>query len=295
METIGYIGLGIMGRPMAANLAKAGYPLIVYNRNRAKAEAMASDGIRVASSPAEVASQTSTILVNVTDSAAVEQVVAGPGGILEGIRPGSVVVDHSTIAPAVEQALDRRLEEAGASLVDAPVSGGDIGAQQGTLAIMVGGRPADFDRLKPLLQAMGKTITYCGPVGSGQLTKLCNQILVSLNLLAVSEALAFAGRNGLDPKVMIEAVRGGAAGSWQLANLGPRIADGDFRPGFMVDLMQKDLRLVMDAAGAAGASLPGTALVHQLFNAVQARRWGREGTQSLARIVAAIPEPGQTE
>ncbi len=286
--TIGFIGLGIMGRPMALNLAKAGHRLTVYNRTRSRADAIASDRIQVADSPREVASASNLIFVMVTDSAAVESVVAGPLGLLESIRPGSLVVDMSTISPAVEQALDRRLEAVGASLVDAPVSGGDVGAQQGTLAIMVGGRRPDYERILPVLQAMGRTITYCGPVGSGQLTKLCNQILVSLNLLAVSEALAFATKNGLDPAVMIEAVRGGAAGSWQLANLGPRIVAGDFQPGFMVDLMQKDLRLVMEAAGAAHAPLPGTALVHQLFHSAQARGLGREGTQALAKVLAQL-------
>lgn len=287
-ERIGFVGLGIMGRPMALNLVKAGYLLTVYNRTRTRADAIASERIQVAGSPAEVAAGCTVIFVNVTDSAAVEEVVAGPNGILEAVKPGSVVVDLSTISPAVEQSLSRKLEAAGASLVDAPVSGGDIGAQQGTLAIMAGGRRGDFDRILPLLQAMGRTITYCGPVGSGQLTKLCNQILVSLNLLAVSEALSFARKNGLDAAVMMEAIQGGAAGSWQLSNLGPKIHRGDFRPGFMVDLMQKDLRLVMDSAAASGSALPGTALVHQLFNGAQARGWGREGTQALAKVVAGL-------
>jgi 3-hydroxyisobutyrate dehydrogenase len=283
--TIGFIGLGIMGRPMALNLAKAGHRLTVCNRTRSRAEAIASERIQVADSPREVASTCDLIFVMVTDSAAVESVVAGPQGLVETIRPGSLVVDMSTISPAVEQSLDRRLQAVGAGLVDAPVSGGDVGAQQGTLAIMVGGRRPDYERILPFLQAMGRTITHCGPVGSGQLTKLCNQILVSLNLLAVSEALAFAKKNGLDPAVMIEAVRGGAAGSWQLSNLGPRIVAGDFQPGFMVDLMQKDLRLVMEAAGMAHSPLPGTALVHQLFNSAQARGLGREGTQALAKVL----------
>ncbi|GAB4109146.1 MAG: NAD(P)-dependent oxidoreductase [Acidobacteriota bacterium] len=286
--TIGFIGLGIMGRPMALNLAKAGHRLTVYNRTRSRAEAIASDWIQVADSPRDVASACELIFVMVTDSAAVESVVAGPRGIVETIRPGSLVVDMSTISPAVEQSLDRRLQAAGAGLMDAPVSGGDVGAQQGTLAIMVGGCRPDYERILPILQAMGRTITWCGPVGSGQLTKLCNQILVSLNLLAVSEALAFAKKNGLDPAVMIEAVRGGAAGSWQLSNLGPRIVAGDFQPGFMVDLMQKDLRLVMEAAGLAQSPLPGTALVHQLFTSAQARGLGREGTQALAKVLAQL-------
>lgn len=285
---VGFIGLGIMGRPMAANLVKAGFQLVVYNRTRAKADEFASDAVEVADSPAEVARRSEVTIVIVTDSDAVREVVAGADGVLEGIREGSVVIDMSTIAPAVERELAESLHRKGASLIDAPVSGGDVGAQKGTLAIMAGGEKEAFERVRPMFEAMGKTITYCGPVGNGQVTKLCNQILVSVNLLAVSEALTFAARNGLDRKVMIEAVQGGAAGSWQLSNLGPKIVDRDFAPGFMVDLMQKDLKLVLQAADRVQASLPAAALVHQLFNAVQNREWGREGTQALARIVELL-------
>jgi 3-hydroxyisobutyrate dehydrogenase len=225
------------------------------------------------------------VITIVTDSAAVEEVVAGPQGLLGSVMPGSVVIDMSTISPAVEQRLDAELRKVSATLVDAPVSGGDIGAQNGTLAIMAGGDHDSFERSFPLFEAMGKTITYCGPVGSGQLTKLCNQILVSVSLLAVTEAITFARKTGLDPETMIEAVKGGAAGSWQLANLGPKIADRDFAPGFMIDLMQKDLRLVMEAAGTSSVCLSAASLVHQLFNAAQAKGLGREGTQALMKVV----------
>jgi len=273
---------------MALNLSKAGFLLTVYNRTRSKAEALASPSIRVASSPAEVARDSDTTIVMVSDSPDVEEVVCGSGGILEGVRAGSVVVDMSTISPAVERKLGDLLAGKGASLVDAPVSGGDVGAQKGTLAIMAGGDKTVIERILPVFQAMGKTITYCGPIGNGQLTKLCNQVLVSLNLLAVSESVAFARRNGLDPDVMIQAVQGGAAGSWQLSNLGPKIASADFNPGFMIDLMQKDLRLVLEAADRASAAMPGTSLVHQLFNSAQNRGWGKEGTQALGKILAGL-------
>ena len=193
---------------MAKNLVRAGYALAVYNRSREKAEALAGDQVIVADSPAQVAEQSDMIITIVTDSAAVEEVVAGPDGVLEGVRPGSVVIDMSTISPMVEQSLDRELQAKSANLVDAPVSGGDIGAIKGTLAIMAGGTREAFERALPLFEAMGKTITHCGPVGSGQLAKLCNQILVSVNLLGVSEAIAFARKNGLDPSTMIEAVGG---------------------------------------------------------------------------------------
>lgn len=282
---VGFVGLGIMGQPMALNLVKAGYELVVYNRTREKAEAIASDSVEVVDSAAEVARRAEVIVVIVTDNDAVRDVVAGKEGLLDGVQKEAIVIDMSTIAPAVERELAEQLSRKSAFLIDAPVSGGDVGARKGTLAIMAGGKREAFDRVLPILEAMGRTITYCGPVGNGQVTKLCNQILVSVNLLAVSEALAFASRNGLDPKVMIEAIQGGAAGSWQLSNLGPKIVDRDFAPGFMIDLMQKDLRLVLQAADRVQASLPAAALVHQLFNAAQNRDWGREGTQALARIV----------
>jgi 2-hydroxy-3-oxopropionate reductase len=287
-KCIGFIGLGIMGGPMAENLIKAGYEVIAFNRTREKADRLEKMGARIVESPAQVAKECSVVVTIVTDSPDVEEVVCGPEGIIHTVRPGTIVVDMSTIAPATEKRLYGELSKKDATLVDAPVSGGDVGAVNGTLAIMAGGDREAFDEVKPVFEAMGKSITYCGPVGSGQLTKLCNQILVSVTLLGVSEAIAFALKNGLDPAVMVEAVKGGAAGSWQLSNLGPKIIQGDFDPGFMVDLMQKDLRLVLEAADRARASLPATSLVHQLFNAAQARDRGKDGTQALSRTVAEL-------
>jgi 3-hydroxyisobutyrate dehydrogenase len=197
-------------------------------------------------------------------------------------------MDMSTISPQVERDLDRQLRAKGCALVDAPVSGGDVGAQNATLAIMAGGAREAFDRAVPIFETMGKTITYCGPVGSGQLTKLCNQILVAVTLMGVSEALVFAGKNGLDQRVMIEAVKGGAAGSWQLSNLAPRVVNRDFAPGFMVDLIQKDLRLVMESAAGAQAALPATTLVNQFFRTSQARGEGLEGTQALVKVLEQL-------
>jgi 3-hydroxyisobutyrate dehydrogenase len=294
-ERVGFIGLGIMGQPMAGHILAAGHPLTIYNRTRSRTERLASLGARVADSPAALASESPIIITMVTGSADVEEIVAGPEGVLAGIRPGAVVVDMSTISPATEKRLDEALRARGCALVDAPVSGGDVGARNATLAIMAGGDTAAIERVRPILQVMGRSITHCGPVGSGQVAKLCNQILVSVNLLAVSEALLFARGNGLDPLVMIEAVKGGAAGSWQLTNLGPRILARDFAPGFMVDLMQKDLRLVLESGAAANAPLPAAALVHQLFLSAQAHGEGREGTQSLAKVLersGALPDAG---
>jgi 3-hydroxyisobutyrate dehydrogenase len=273
---------------MAGHLQRAGYPLTLYNRTPGKTDELAAAGARVARSPAEMASAAEVILVVVTDSADVEEDVEGPGGVIEGIRPGSIVVDLSTISPATEKRLDARLREKGACLLDAPVSGGDVGARNATLAIMVGGDQAAFERVRPILEALGKSITHCGAVGNGQLTKLSNQILVGVTLLGVSEALLFAQRSGLDPEVMVRAVEGGAAASWQLSNLGPRILRGDFAPGFMVDLMQKDLRLVMETAARGGAPLPATSLVRQLFLSAQAHGEGRQGTQILGKVVQRL-------
>ena len=287
-QPVGFIGLGIMGRPMAGHILKGGHPLTVFNRTRSKTEELQAQGAAVAGSPAEVAARSTIVITMVTDTPDVEAVVAGPGGVLEGIRPGSIVVDMSTISPKAERTLDEKLRARGAALVDAPVSGGDVGARNATLAIMAGGEKQAFERVLPVLRLLGKTITHCGPTGSGQIAKLANQILVSVTLLAVSEALVFARKNDLDPSTLIEAVSGGAAQSWQLTNLGPRIIKRDFAPGFMIDLVQKDLRLVLEACSRADVSLPATGLVHQLFGSAQAHGSGREGTQGLAKVLERL-------
>jgi len=285
---VGFVGLGIMGKPMAGHLLRAGFPLTVFNRTRAKAEDLGREGASIAESPAQVAGASEVTITMVSDTPDVAEVIAGSRGILEGIRRDAVVIDMSTVSPEGERRLDGMLREKGCELLDAPVSGGDVGARNATLAIMVGGERSTFERVLPILKVMGKTITYCGPVGSGQLTKLCNQILVSVNLLAVGEALVFARKNGLDPLTMIEAVSGGAAASWQLLNLGPKIAKRDFQPGFMVELMQKDLRLILETATTNPTPLPATALVQQLFKSIQIQGYGREGTQALAKALETL-------
>ena len=269
---------------MAANLLKAGYHPVVFNRTRPKAEALREMGCRVAVNPAEVGAEADIVFTMVSDEAAVEQVISGPDGIVGGMKQGGIVVEMSTVSPECERRLAGLLSERSIQFLDAPVSGGDIGAREGTLAIMAGGDRDAFDKVYPLFQAMGKTITHCGPVGFGQLTKLCNQILVSVTLAAVCEAVAFARNTGLEPDVMLKAVSGGAAGSWQLSNLGPKIASRDYAPGFMVDLMQKDLRIVMETSQKENFAAPATALVHQLFNALQGAGLGRSGTQALAVV-----------
>lgn len=285
---VGFIGLGIMGRPMAGHLLKAGFPLTVYNRTRAKAEALAAEGARLADTPSDVARAADVIVVMVSDSPDVEAVVAGKDGVAEGVRQGAVVVDMGTVAPDTERRMAELLRARGADYVDAPVSGGDVGAKNATLAIMAGGSATALDRARPVLEKLGKSITHCGEVGSGQLAKLCNQILVGVGCLAVSEAVALARRGGLDPTVMIKAVENGAAASWQLSNLGPKMVADDVAPGFMVDLIVKDLNILERTAKAAGTVLPATEVVKRLFESAQAHGEGRAGTQVLGRVVARL-------
>lgn len=280
-----FIGLGIMGSPMAGHLLDAGLPLTLHTRTRAKAEPLLARGALWAESPQAAAEAADTVFLCLPDTPDVEAVVLGPGGILATARPGLVIVDHSTISPSATRAMAERLAAVGAAFLDAPVSGGDVGARNATLSIMVGGDEAAFRSVQPLLGRMGKTITHCGPSGAGQLTKLVNQILVTVTNLAVCESLVFAKRNGLDLGKTIAAVGGGAAGSWQLSNLGPRMVKGDFAPGFTIDLQQKDLRLVLEAAKAANLELSALRLVHRLFLEAQQAGRGREGTQALFAVV----------
>jgi 3-hydroxyisobutyrate dehydrogenase len=285
---IGFIGLGIMGSPMALRLLDARYPLAVHSRTKSKASRLSGRGAQVLNSPREVALQSDIVFLCVTETKDVEAVINGDDGIAASARRGLIVVDHSTISPAATRELADDLAKRGMILLDAPVSGGDTGAKNGTLSIMVGGDPAAFERVEPIMRSFGKTITHCGPSGTGQLTKLVNQILVSVTNLAVCEALTFARKYKLDLEKTIAAVGSGAAGSWQLANLGPKMADGNFRPGFTIDLQQKDLRLVLQAAEESNISLPAASLVHQLFAAAQAAGHGKDGTQALFTVVEKL-------
>ncbi|MGD0464472.1 MAG: NAD(P)-dependent oxidoreductase [Tepidisphaeraceae bacterium] len=285
---IGFIGLGIMGGPMAGRLLEAKYPLVVHTRTKSKASRLIGKGARWAASPAEVAAQSDVVFICVTDTPDVEGVVHGPEGIAASARRGLIVVDHSTISPAVTRQLADELARQGTHFLDAPVSGGDVGARKGTLSLMVGGDSSAFDRVEPILRILGSTITHCGPSGAGQLTKLVNQILVSITNLAVCEALTFAKKHGLNLEKTVAALTGGAAGSWQLANLGPRMIAGDFRPGFTINLQQKDLRLVLQAAESSKTSLPTASLVHQLLTAAQAAGHGKDGTQALFTVVEKL-------
>jgi 3-hydroxyisobutyrate dehydrogenase len=288
MKRIGFIGLGIMGRPMSQNLLKAGFPLTVYNRSRGPADALAAAGARVAASPGEVAGESDVVITMVTDTPDVEQVILGRGGVIEAARKGLVVIDMSTISPRATRVISARLAEAGTRMLDAPVSGGDRGAREGTLTIMVGGPEDAFNDCLPVLQAMGKKIVLMGGSGSGQLTKLANQILVAGNIMAVCECLVFAKKAGLDPKMVIDSLSAGAASSWSLVNLGPRAADGDFAPGFKVKLLQKDLKILLSSGDEMGVALPTASVAHQLYNALEASGGGEQGTQALIRVLAQL-------
>lgn len=285
---VGFVGLGIMGAPMAANLLRAGFIVTVWNRSPSRTQPLIEAGAVGADSPADVAAASEVTISCVTNSGDVEEVALGPGGVIEGAAPGSVYIDCSTISPETARKVAAALDAKGVAMLDAPVSGGDVGAQAGTLAIMAGGDAATFERCLPVLQSMGKTIVHVGPNGAGQVVKLCNQVAGGLNLLAAAEAVGLARRAGVDPEKMLEVVSAGAAGSWMLSNLAPRAVRGDYAPGFMVDLMQKDLRLVLDAAHETHTPLPGTALVSQLFQSIQADGRGRDGTQSLIDAIAKL-------
>ena len=289
MERIGFIGLGIMGVPMVGNLVKAGLIPTVWNRSQPGIDACIELGAAAAASPQAVAEASDILITIVTDSADVESVLVGrDDAAIHGLAPGTVLIDMSTISPSVTRDIANRLAERDVKMLDAPVSGGDTGAKAGTLSIMVGGDPDVLKRCQPVLEAMGSTITHCGPTGSGQTVKLCNQVAIAGALLGVCEALSLADKSGVDQERMLTAISAGAAGSWQLSNLGPKIADGDFAPGFMVRLMQKDLRLALEAGADVRQPLPNTSLVQQLYHQLQASGLGDEGTQALARVVAGL-------
>ena len=287
-EQLGFIGLGIMGGGMAANLVRAGHQVTVWNRTASRTEPLSSMGAAVAGSPREVAERSTVVMICVSDTPDVVEVTEGEDGVLAGLAAGSLVVDHSTISPSETRRLAGRVEEAGSWWLDAPVSGGSEGAELGTLSIMVGGESGHLDRVRPYLEAMGSSITHVGPVGAGQMVKLVNQVLVVVNQLAVSEALLLAEAGSLDLEATLSAVTGGAAGSWMLSNRGPQMIVRDWRPGFTIDLQQKDLRLVLEAADELGVPLPGTALVFQLYRALQRRGLGAEGNHALVKALEHI-------
>lgn len=273
-ERLGYIGLGIMGRPAAMNLLNAGYPLSVWARRPQSLEPFEPTAAQICHSAAAVAGRSDIIFINVSDTHDVEAVVFGDEGIAAGARPGSVVVDMSTISPLVTRDIAKRLASQGIGMLDAPVSGGEQGAITGTLSFMVGGEAEVFERVKPLFEIMGRNIVHCGDSGAGQVTKACNQIVITQTIAAVGEALCFARRAGVDPGNVREALLGGFASSKVLEVHGQRMIDHAFDPGFKARLHRKDMRIVLDTAAQLGAALPGAALGAQWINGLVASGGG---------------------
>lgn len=267
-QRVGYIGLGLIGAPMTRNLMKAGFEVVVHNRSREIVRELVSEGAVEAHSPAEVARQVEVVFTCVPDSPDVERVALGPEGIIEGAHEGLLYVDHSTIKPETARYVAEKLAEAGVACLDAPVSGGDIGARAGTLAIMVGGPREAFERAMPCFEATGKTITHVGESGAGQVAKACNQIMVAAQMVAMSELLVLAAKAGADPERVVAAIQGGAAQCWTLDNKPPRIFAGNRGPGFKAYMQHKDLGIVLDTARAYGVSIPMTAVNAQLYEAM---------------------------
>lgn len=292
MLKVGFIGLGVMGKPMARNLLRAGYPLVVHNRSRGPVEELAAEGAQPAFSPAEVAAQVEAVITCLPDSPDVELVALGPQGIIEGIREGAIYVDMSTISPVTTKKIADALAEKGAYMLDAPISGGQEGAINGTLSIMVGGPEEAFERCLPLFKAMGSKVTHVGDTGAGQVVKACNQIVVGMTLTAVAEALVLGSKAGVDPEKIVEAISGGAARCWALEQRAPWMIQRRLEPGFKAAYHYKDLGIAMDTARAFEVSLPTSGLVYQLYGAMKAM--GR-GDWDHSAIVTLIEELAHTE
>ena len=289
-EKIAFIGMGIMGAPMAQNLLKAGYPVTVHTRTKSKAQPVIDAGALWVDSPAQAAKNADIVITCVTDTPDVEKVLLGEKGVIESAYQGMICIDMSTISPEATKHMAQVLNEKGVVLLDAPISGGQIGAIEAKLSIMVGGPKETFDQVRPILEAMGRTITHCGPVGFGQTTKLANQVMVIHTIMSIAEGLAFAEKAGLDLQTTHAVTCGGAAYSHSLKVLGAKILAGDMKPTFMVDLQLKDLRLVMDFAEKIGQPLPGTKLVMELLQKLSAQGRGRDGTQALIDIIRQLAD-----
>lgn len=290
LKKVGFIGLGLMGGHMSMNILRAGFPLTVWNRTPSKMKPLLEAGAAGAGSPREVAERSDIVIDIVTDSSDVEEVLLGPRGVIHGAKSDTVVIDMGTISPAVTRHIAEELAKKGIHMLDAPVSGGDIGAKNASLSIMVGGDPKVFEDCLPVFHAMGKTITHVGGHGMGQTVKLCNQILVGLNMLAVAEAMMFASRAGVNLEKTLGAISGGAAGSWQLTNNGAKLLRGDLEPGFRVRDYLKDLRLIMEASAEMKLPLTGTAVVQQMYRTLDAEGLGNKGTQAVIRAVEKLAE-----
>ena len=290
---VGFIGLGVMGRPMALHLVRAGHELSVYARRAEAAQPLVDAGARRLATPAEVAATSEVVFVMVTTGADVEDVALGEGGIVHGARPGTVVVDMGTIPPGTARRIAAKLAERGIETVDAPVSGGEVGAQNATLAIMAGGKAEVLERVRPLLEKLGKTIVHIGPSGAGQVAKACNQMIMVSCIEAMAEAMLLAEKSGADPEKVRQALAGGSAGSRVLEVFGARMTARDFKAGVEARLHHKDFGILLNEAVTLGVPLPIAAQVWQQLNALMAQGWGREDTSSLLRVLES--ESGQAK
>jgi 3-hydroxyisobutyrate dehydrogenase len=287
-ERIGFIGLGIMGKQMASNLMRRGYQLTVFNRSKKSVNELQLQGASVANSPQDVANKSDIVIDMVTDAPDVEQVLLGENGVISGSKEGLVVIDMSTNSPEIARSIASKLEKNGIEFLDAPVTGGDKGAREATLTIMVGGKMEVFGRCKPVFEAMGKEIVYMGSSGSGQAMKLCNQTAVAIHTLATCESLLLGSSEGLDLKDVLRVLTSGAANSWNLSNLGPKVAQRDYEPGFKAAHLLKDLRYVIQLSEKNRLALPGSSMVYQLFNSIMAEGQGEKGTQILAKVLEKL-------
>ncbi len=288
MMKVGYIGLGLMGKSMARNILKAGFPVVVHNRSKAAVDELVAEGASAANSPADVARQVDVVFTNLPDSPDVMKVALGPGGVIEGAHAGLIFVDNSTIKPDTAREIAEKLAEAGVQSLDAPVSGGDIGARNGTLTIMVGGSKEALDTVMPVFQAVGKTITHIGEPGAGQVAKAANQIMVAAQMVAMGELMIFAQKCGVDPRKVVEAIKAGAAQCWTLDVKPPRLFDGNRAPGFKARMQNKDLGIVMETARSYGVPLPATAVTSQLFQAMVQSGMGEMDNSAVIAIIEEL-------
>jgi 2-hydroxy-3-oxopropionate reductase len=285
---IGYIGLGLMGKSIARNILKAGFPLIVHNRSQAAVTELVSEGARAAGSPAELAAQVDVVFTSLPDSPDVELVALGENGVIAGAHPGLIYVDNSTIKPAIARHIAAVLGERGVQCLDAPVSGGDIGARQGTLTIMVGGRAEVVEIVRPVFAAIGKTVTYVGDAGAGQIAKAANQIMVAAQMVAMGELLIFAKKAGADPQKVVEAIKGGAAQCWTLDVKPQRLFSNNRMPGFKAYMQAKDLNIILETARQYGIPLPSAAVDAQLFNSMLQMGMGDLDNSAVLGVIEAL-------
>jgi len=282
--TVGFIGIGVMGRSMAGHLLDAGYAVHVYNRTQSKAQDLVDRGAQWQPSPGKVAAAADVIITIVGFPADVESVYLGEDGVLAQARSGSLAIDMTTSCPNLASRIAQEAAAKGIEVLDAPVSGGDIGAREARLSIMVGGSVSGFERALPLFEIMGKNIVHQGPAGSGQHTKMCNQIAIASGMMAISEAMAYAQKSGLQPETVLKSIESGAAGSWSLTNLAPRVLKGDYAPGFFVKHFIKDMKIAIESAQAMGLDLPGLQLAKKLYDQLASKGCEDDGTQALFKL-----------